>query len=60
MGTTLTTALDHLTDVAGITALTLIALQTGSVPVEVVGAITTIAIGQRYAKGKWLSDSKTD
>ena len=60
MGTTLTAALDHVTDVAGIAALTVIVLQTGSVPVEVVGAITTIAIGQRYAKGKWLSGSKAD
>lgn len=45
--------LDYSTDLAGITALTLIALRTESVPIEVVTAITTIALGQSYAKAKW-------
>jgi len=60
MGKHIETVLDHLTDVAGITALAIIALQTGSVPIEVVTAITSIALGQRYAKGKWMSNEKDD
>jgi hypothetical protein len=49
--------LDHATDVVGIAALTYLANQamvTGSaLPIEVVTAITTVAVGQRYAKAKW-------
>jgi hypothetical protein len=45
--------LDHLTDLAGISALAWLASCGSSLPIEVIGAITTIAVGQRYAKAKW-------
>jgi hypothetical protein len=45
--------LDHLTDLAGIASLTWLAACGGSVPLEIIGAVTTIAAGQRYAKAKW-------
>jgi len=44
---------DHMTDVVGICALTYITV-TGEPSVDVIGAITTIALGARYAKGKWM------
>lgn len=44
--------LDHCTDVAGIVALTVLASK-GTVEPEIVASITSIAIGQRYAKAKW-------
>jgi hypothetical protein len=45
--------LDHITDLAGITALTYLAQSPEPVSDGIIGAITTIAIGQRYAKAKW-------
>lgn len=53
MGRRLDRLLDYSTDLAGITALTCIALRTDTIPIEVVTAITTIALGQSYAKAKW-------
>jgi phosphatidylglycerophosphate synthase len=44
--------LDHVTDVAAIVALTLIALQRQEIPIEIITAIATIALGTRYAKSK--------
>lgn len=53
MGRRLDRLLDYTTDVVGIIALTFIAVHTTEVPIEVVTAITSIAIGQSYAKSKW-------
>jgi len=53
MGRRLDRLLDYSTDLAGIGALALIALRTEAIPIEVVTAITTIALGQSYAKAKW-------
>jgi len=44
--------LDHVTDLAGIGALTYLAAN-GALDSGALGAITTIAIGARYAKSKW-------
>jgi len=46
------TVLDHATDVAAIIALTYISIERGEVPIEIVTAITSIALGARYAKQK--------
>jgi hypothetical protein len=54
MGSRLDTLLDHITDVAGITAITVLGLNGGLEP-NVAAAIVTIAVGQRYAKGKWMN-----
>lgn len=51
---TLNLLLDHATDVAGIIALTHLASSSEPVSDGIIGAIVTIAVGQRYAKGKWL------
>lgn len=45
--------LDHLTDLAGIASLTALSLCGVDVPIEVITAVTSIAVGQRYAKAKW-------
>lgn len=44
--------LDHITDLAGIAAITWMTTQ-GQVPIETITAVTSIAVGQRYAKAKW-------
>jgi hypothetical protein len=54
MGKKLATLLDHVTDVAGITALTILGLN-GALDPSTVAGIVSIAVGQRYAKGKWLN-----
>jgi len=54
MGTKTETLLDHITDVAGIAAITVLGLNGGLEP-NVAAAIVTIAVGQRYAKGKWMN-----
>jgi hypothetical protein len=47
--------LDTITDLAAVGSLTyLAAVSSEPLGAEVVGAITTVAIGQRYAKYKWL------
>jgi hypothetical protein len=53
-GDTTHTVLDHVTDIAAIGALTWLAIERpGEASDFLVGAITSIAIGQRYAKHKW-------
>jgi len=50
---------DHLTDGTAIIALAwLAANSTEPLSAEVVGAIATIALGQRYAKHKWGGSEK--
>lgn len=54
MGKRLATLLDHVTDIAGIAALTVLGLN-GALEPSIAAAIVSIAVGQRYAKGKWLN-----
>lgn len=54
MGENLVKALDHVTDVTGIAAITVLALNGAASPTNI-AAIVSIALGQRYAKGKWLN-----
>lgn len=46
------TVLDHATDIAAIIALTYVTIERGEIPIEVVTAITSIALGARYTKQK--------
>jgi hypothetical protein len=45
-------ALDHLTDVAAVGALTVVELNGGASP-SFIAAVVTVATGARYAKAKW-------
>lgn len=52
--------LDHLTDATAIVALAwLSATSAEPLSAEIVGAIATIALGQRYAKHKWGGNNPT-
>lgn len=59
MGGALELTLEHLTDLAGIAALTVLALN-GVESTTLVAAITSIALGQRYAKEKWRNQQTAD
>lgn len=56
MSGNITKALDHLTDIAAIGGLTYLAavgaIDPSATSAGVVGAITSIALGQRYMKGR--------
>lgn len=52
MNLTVHTILDNVTDVAAIVALTYISVQRGNIPIEIISAITSIALGARYVKNK--------
>ena len=50
--------LDHLTDATAIVSLTWLSANSAEpLSAEIVGAIATIALGQRYAKHKWGDSS---
>jgi len=52
--------LDHLTDATAIVSLAwLSATSAEPLSAEIVGAMATIALGQRYAKHKWGGSSVT-
>jgi len=55
---TLWVAATHITDIAGIAALTMLALN-GDVSNAVIAAITSIALGQRAAEARWNTPSQS-
>lgn len=57
MGDNLDVLLDHITDVAGIATIGVLALN-GDVGAATIGAIVSIAIGKRYARGKWSNKTE--
>lgn len=51
---------DHLTDATAIVSLTWLSANSAEpLSAEIVGAIATIALGQRYAKHKWGGTDST-
>lgn len=58
MGGVVHEVLDHVTDVSAIAALTYLSVNSAEpLTADLIAALTTIAIGQRYAKHKWKNKS---